>query len=150
MDTRKIESDFQMLCTSVTALDIKNDFISYDERDTAIDKKIDVSYKIIAIQNQEQMERKIGILDLHTNIICKGAEQKLTMQYVLRGFFTVPLDFDEDAFKKMLAMNGVVSLYSMARASISSITSQTFSIGTVILPMVNFLRFHEFEENKTE
>ena len=43
----------------------------------------------------------------------------------------------EDLFKEMLQLNGVTSLYSIARGFIQSTTSQTLAVGNVLLPMFN-------------
>ena len=48
-----------------------------------------------------------------------------------------------------MELNGCATLYSIARSFLMSTTSQVFSNGAVILPMINFFDFKN-EENKND
>ena len=147
MEIGNIKSSFQLISTSVLSLQVKNNLIEYNERDDG-ERAIDVAFEIHDVSETDSVEQHIGILDLHVTIKCGFEdEQYLSIILIQRGIFTASQDMDAATFKKMLRVNGCASLYSIARATISSISSQLFSSGCVIIPMVNFIRFHELNEN---
>jgi len=146
MNTKKVEAAFQLLTAAVTSIDIKNTFFGYDERNPG-KKEIDVGFIIRDVGYDEEKELRLGILDLKVVVTSEVDDNNISLDMEYRGVFSAPLDMEEDAFKKMLGINGCAALYSMARATISSISSQVFSIGNIVLPMVNFIRFHEIEGN---
>lgn len=145
MDLKEIMSEFQLVNTTIIKLDINNEILNYSEFEPG-ERKIDVGYSIgERFDNEEQL---IGVLDLHTRIECDFDGCTINIEEVLRGIFTAPRNMDEAIFKKMLSANGCASLYSIARANISTITSQAFASGCIVLPMVNFIRFYELSNNQ--
>lgn len=144
MDTKKVEAPFQLSSTFVSEFSVNNNFLSYDERIPG-DKKIDVSYSI----PQEPITKDnmvAGILSLQILVHSKIDENSLQLKLVLNGCFTEG-GTDPEEFKNHLRLNGCVALYSIARATVSSISSQLFSVGNIVLPMVNFIKFRELEKS---
>lgn len=148
MDIQDIKSQFQLLSFMVVKLEFNNTFLIYDERKPG-KKQIDVAYKICHTDVIEEKNKRIGALDLIINVSSKIDEQEYTLKAIIRGFFDAPDEMSEDTFTQMLRINGCTALYSIGRGIISSISSQTFSFGNVVLPMVNFVRFHELEEQQS-
>lgn len=70
----------------------------------------------------------------------------------IEGCFTAPDEIGEELFKKMLQINGITSLYSIARGFIQSTTSQTLMTGNVLLPMFNVAQYSRDlnEQNEEE
>ena len=143
MDTKKIESTFQLIKTSIISLDIKNNFIEYDERLNG-QKSIDVAYQITDKRVIDTQKLYGGSVDLHITVVSKINEQAFIIQMIYRGIFTAPLSMKQEQFNHMLLINGTTSLYTMARAVIMSISSQMFNGGAILLPMLNMIRFHEY------
>ena len=143
MDTQKIESSFQLIKTSIISLNIKNNFIEYDERLNG-SKSIDVTYQITDNRVIDTQKLYGGSVDLHITVVSKINEQAFVIQMIYRGFFTAPLSMEQDQFNHMLLINGTTSLYNMARAVLMSISSQMFNGGAILLPMLNMIRFHEY------
>ncbi len=149
MNTKKVEADFQLLATSIVSLDIKNTFLSYDER-TPGKKEIDVGYYVRDMKSDEKLDKRLGALDLKIVVTSEMENQRFSVELIYRGFFSAPNHMEEQLFEKMLRLNGCASLYSMARAAVCSISSQMFSVGNIVLPLVNFVRFHEIESETGE
>ena len=155
MDTNKIKSDFQLLKTSVVSLDIKNNFVEYDEHESGT-KTIDIAYKIIDDRTIEPQKIHGGSVDLHITVASKIGENVYIIKMIFRGFFSAPISMEHSTFSRMLVVNGTASLYTMARAVLLSISSLMFTGGSILLPMVNMTRFHEYsdsaavEKNETE
>lgn len=149
MNIKNVESQFQLLSSMVVHLNFNNSFLMYDERKPG-KKEIDVAYKICHTDIIEEKNNRVGVLDLVVSVSSEIDEQKYALKAVIRGFFEAPSEMPEDTFTRMLKINGCTALYSIARGIISSISSQTFSIGNIVLPMVNFIRFHELEGNPEE
>lgn len=149
MNIKNVESQFQLLSSMIVHLDVNNNFLIYDERKPG-KKEIDVAYKICHTNIIESKNNRVGILDLIVSASSEIDEQKYALKVVIRGFFEAPSEMEEDTFISMLKINGCTALYSIARGTISCISAQTFSIGTIVLPMVNFIKFHELEEHAEE
>ena len=145
MNTKNVEASFQLVSTFVSELSVKNSFFSYDERIPG-DKKIDVAYSI----PREPITKDgkiVGTLSLQIRVMSKIEEDLLHLELVLNGCFTDE-GSDAEAFKNLLRLNGCVALYSIARATVNSVSSQLFSVGNIVLPMVNFIKFRQMEEDE--
>lgn len=145
MDIKNVESQFQLLSSMVVHFDFNNNFLIYDERKPG-KKDIDVSYEICHVETDEEKKAHFGVLDLIVSVSSEIDKRKYELKVVLRGFFEAPIEMPEDVFIKMLKVNGCTALYSIARGTVSGISAQTFSFGNIVLPMVNFVRFHELEK----
>ena len=64
-------------------------------------------------------------------------KKKYSVDLSMQGCFAAPLDMEEEQFIQMLKLNGISSLYSIARGFIQSTTSQSLVSGSIILPMFN-------------
>lgn len=145
MDIKNVESQFQLLSSMVVHLNLNNSFLIYDERKPG-KKDIDVSYKICHVAVDEEKKTRLGVLDLIVSVSSEMDDREYALKVVLRGFFEAPVEMSEETFERMLKVNGCTALYSIARGTIGSISAQTFSFGNIVLPMVNFVHFHELEE----
>lgn len=147
MDTQKIKASIQLVGTSIENLNIRNDFIAYNESLPG-EKKIDVSYAVRSIGLAQDQTKKIGLLDLIISISAMIEGRSFELSMTMKGLFEIAPECEDATFKKMLEINGCAALYSMARASISSISTQMFTVGNIVLPLVNFIRFHEILERE--
>lgn len=85
-------------------------------------------------------------MDLKLDIKAKVQSGKFSINAVFRGCFDAPEELPEDQFAEMLKLNGCAALYSIARGAISVFSTQMFSNGNIVLPLVNFIRFREIEK----
>ena len=149
MDIDNIKAPVQLVGTSIVELLIRNSVVAYNEMMQG-EKSIDISYFVRDIKPSEENNSKTGILDLIIALSAKIDEQSFDLKMTMRGFFVIDAGCDDVTFKKILAINGCAALYSMARASISCISTQMFANGNVVLPLVNFIRFHELQEQEKD
>lgn len=149
MDVKKVESQFQLLSSLIVSLNVNNTFLIYDERKPG-DKKIDVSYEIKHTESLCEQNRQYGVLDLIIELSSAIEDDQYNLSAVIRGFFNAPLEMSQENFIEMLKINGCAALYSVARGIIGCISSQTFSMGNIVMPMVNFVQFHELEKIQEE
>ena len=136
------ESSFQLLRSYVTKLNIDNSFIEYDYK-KAGDRLIDVSYVLTNLDDIAELERKAGAVDLEVKINCTVESRSVNIHLIIRGIFLTDLSMSAETFENMMKINGCTALYSVARGIISSTSAQLFSAGNIVLPMVNFIKFHE-------
>ena len=59
----------------------------------------------------------------------------------IEGCFNASSEFGEENFKNMLELNGIASLYSIARGFVQSTSSQTLLAGSVLLPLINVIEY---------
>ena len=127
MDNKYL-ADFQIIGNSIRNLKIKNDFISLKEKNDT-KKKIDISHSIVSVE--EMLEEKIilGTILLNIKVSISSNKKKYNLDMAIEGCFNAPLEIGEETFINMLKVNGINSLYSIARGFVQSTTSQTLVEG---------------------
>ncbi len=146
MQTTKIESFFRLIGNYISAINITNDFILFDQN-SKYKKSFDLSHRIINITDFDD-NCFSGYLELTAVAVVSKAKEKYKAKIVVTGIFLGEKEIlDQSAFKEMLITSGIGALYSIARSTLISISAQTLSRGSVILPMINVL---EYSQNTTE
>lgn len=135
-------SEFQIIGSSIKSLKIRNDFVSLSDVDN-IKRTIDVSHSVPVIELIDEGETFSGIVLLKIKSTISANKKKYTVDMTIEGCFNAPAKIGEDTFKGMLKVNGVTSLYGIARGFIQSTTSQTLLSGSVLLPMFNVAAYSE-------
>ncbi len=134
--SNKYISSFQYLGSSISSFKIRNDFIGIDNEEK-LKHKLDVSHSILSIDKHEDEDIYISYLELNIKVVLSEGKKKYSVDLSMQGCFAAPLDMEEEQFIQMLKLNGISSLYSIARGFIQSTTSQTLVSGSIILPMFN-------------
>lgn len=129
-------SDFQIIGTSIKNFKIKNDFIAISN-DNKFKRKIDLSHAIPSINVINDGKTYSGIILLNIKVSLSSSKKKYIVDLCIEGCFNAPSEMGEESFKNMLRVNGITSLYSIARGFIQSTTSQTLLSGSILLPMFN-------------
>lgn len=140
MDIKDCESSFQMIGNRVCKLILKNDFVSISNLRDA-DYNIDADYEIKQIENKNNECTGILLLMVKTGVKDKE-KHKLTVELQIEGCFTA-IGMDKENFTDMLSVNGCTALYSIARAIIVSVSSQSMCGGQLIIPLINVFKLHE-------
>lgn len=142
-------SDFQIIGSSVKSLRIRNDFVSLSDVDN-LKRTIDVSHSVPEIELIDDGETLSGIVLLKIKSTISANKKKYTVDMTIEGCFNAPAQIGENTFKGMLKVNGVTSLYGIARGFVQSTTSQTLLSGSVLLPMFNVAAYSEdLDEQKS-
>ncbi len=141
-------SEFQMIGNAIKNLKIKNDFIALGNGKD-FKRKFDVSHTITSIDLIDDGKTLSGTILLNIKVNISANKKKYSVDLSIEGCFNTPLEAGEEAFKKMLQINGVTSLYSIARGFIQGVSSQTLVSGNVLLPMFNVAAYSK-DLDKTE
>lgn len=139
-------SNFQYVGSSIKTFKLKNDFIVLTNDEKA-KKKLDISHSIVSIGTIEDGEVLSGVILLNIKVNILESKKKYNVDLSIEGCFNAPSQIGEDEFKEMLQVNGITSLYSIARGFIQSTTSQTLLGGSVILPMFNVVAYSRDLDN---
>ena len=139
MDNKYL-ADFQIIGNSIKNLKIKNDFISLKEKNDT-KKKIDISHSIISIEEIPEEKIILGTIVLNIKVSISSNKKKYILDMAIEGCFNAPVDMGEETFVNMLKVNGITSLYSIARGFVQSTTAQTLVEGNVLLPMLNVVAY---------
>lgn len=142
-------SAFQYVGSRITNLRIKNDFIDLIESND-VKKSIDVSHEILSIKKINDGKVFLGIINVNIKVNAKKEKKKYNVSMSIEGAFTAPVEIGEELFENMLQINGITSLYSVARGFIQSTTSQTLMSGNVLLPMFNVAQYSKDLKEKME
>lgn len=142
-----ILAKFQMIGTRIVSLNIKNDSLSSDIISHG-KKNLEISHEIVSVELHES-NLLIGAVQLHISVRVVFDKAKFSLKLVLEGGFSAPPEMGDEMFRRMLSLNGIASLYGIARAQILSITSQSFADGSLILPMIDVSRYSKDLAEKT-
>ena len=140
-------SEFQIIGSSIKSLKIRNDFVSLSDVEN-IKRSIDVSHSVPIIELIDDGETFSGVVLLQIKFTLSASKKKYIVDLTIEGCFNAPTKIGEDTFKGMLKVNGVTSLYGIARGFIQSTTSQTLLSGSVLLPMFNVAAYSEDLDEK--
>lgn len=139
MDNKYL-ADFQIIGNSIRNLKIKNDFISLKEKNDT-KKKIDISHSIVSVEEMLEERMILGTVVLNIKVTISSNKKKYNLDMAIEGCFNAPLEMGKETFINMLKVNGITSLYSIARGFVQSTTSQTLVEGNVLLPMLNVVAY---------
>ena len=137
----KYLSNFQILGSRIKNLRIKNDFIAFDNSSN-MKRKMEISHSISGPHAFNDETSHTGIVTMNIKVSVSEQKQKFHLDLQIEGCFFAGKDaMNEKQFLSMLRINGLSSLYSIARGFIQSTTSQTLVGGSVLLPMLNVLEY---------
>jgi len=139
MDTKKCLADFQIVGSRIAQIKMKNEFVVLDASDKT-KKKLDLTHKVVEVEKDEQGVLH-GILSLQINVVLTEGKTRFQLFIEIEGCFSCSDGADEEKFQQMLEINGVTTLYGIARATIVSLTAQAFMSGAVTLPMINVYQY---------
>lgn len=142
-------SDFQIIGSSVKSFKIRNDFVSLNNIGKA-KRTIDLSHSISTVEEIDEGTVYSGIVLLTIKTTISSGKKKYIVDLTIEGCFNAPIGIGEDTFKEMLKVNGVTSLYSIARGFVQSTTSQTLVSGSVLLPMFNVVAYSKDLDDQKE
>ena len=135
MDKQYI-SDFQFIGSSIKSFNIKNNFVALGN-DASTNRKVEISHSVGNIEKINDGQTLSAMVLLKINVKIESNDRLYTVDLAMEGCFNTSLEMGEETFNEMLNINGVTTLYSIARAFIHSTTSQTLVAGSILLPMFN-------------
>lgn len=146
MNTDRIKAEFQMIGHRIKSLSVKNDFFNLDDN-AGIKRKIDLAHTIeYCCEESEQCHVGVVILDIKVELRYEASKARIRLE-IEGGFQAGKAIMAEEEFKKMLGINGISTLYAVARGIISSVSAQTFVEDVIILPMINVYNYSKEKGN---
>jgi len=132
-------SQFVFVGSKIKKLTFTNPFINLPAN---AKYTVEVDYSVDSFTKDENGYR--GIITLNVKMKIRHKRNISSLSIDLEGCFDLSDDsIADDIFEKMLQLNGVTMLYSIARSIIQSITSQSFLDGSVALPMINVVSLYD-------
>lgn len=145
----KYLAPFQYLGSRISNCKIRNDFLVIDNS-KELKAALDVTHNVLSVEAVENENVISGIIEVNIKASLSSGKQKYVISLSIEGCFKSPLDIGEDTFRAMLQINGITSLYSIARGFVQSTTSQTLISGNVLLPMFNVAAYSKDLNEKQE
>lgn len=112
---------------------------------------VDMDYEIGKAELKESCY--IGEVSLSVNVYYREGRKKMfNLKLTQLGFFAAYSEcYDSiEEFRDALEINGVASLISVVRATISAISSNIFAKGSIKLPLVNVYRLKELKDSQKQ
>lgn len=119
-----------------------NSLLQYDNNVEA-KKSIGVTYKILGKFDDKEHGNHVGIIELHITAQVALEAGQFNVDMTMQGTCIAPRSMSDESFGRMLGINGCSAIYSVARGIVSSTSAQMLMGGSIILPLVNFVQFHE-------
>ena len=149
MDNKYLAA-FQYVGSRISDCKIKNGFLVIDNT-KELKRSIDVSHRIQSIDIVENETVISGVIEVNIKVTLSSGKQRYSISLSIEGCFEAPAEMGEKDFRTMLQVNGITSLYSIARGFVQSTTSQTLLSGNVLLPMFNVAAYSkDLNNNQTE
>ena len=149
MDNKYLAA-FQYVGSRISDCKIKNGFLVIDNT-KELKRSIDVSHRIQSIDIVENETVISGVIEVNIKVTLSSGKQRYSISLSIEGCFEAPAEMGEEDFRTMLQVNGITSLYSIARGFVQSTTSQTLLSGNVLLPMFNVAAYSkDLNNNQTE
>ncbi len=143
-------SDFQIIGSSVKSVKIRNDFVNLNNIGKT-KKNLDLSHSLHSVEEIENGTAYSGMVLLKIKATVSSGKKKYVVDLAMEGCFTAPAEIGEETFREMLKVNGVTSLYSIARGFVQSTTAQTLVSGSVLLPMFNVVAYSkDIDDDKND
>lgn len=140
MDITKVQSKFIFVGSRVVSFNLSNDFVSLpDENNLSLSLDVDKEISDFTVDD----DLVFGEVNLTITVLAqsKDNDKQLSLTITVNGCFADNKDIDTEEFRTKLSINGSAALYSIARANIISITSQSLCGGQLIIPLINFFEF---------
>lgn len=138
----KVYSEFHFVGNSIRKAIIENNLIVfYDEKE--FERFLDLSHEILSVGISDEGDEISGVIDLHIDLTIEQERKTYKISMTIEGCFTAPAEMGKDNFKEMLQINGLATLYSIARGYIQSISAQSLFGGVVLLPMLNVAEYSQ-------
>lgn len=140
MDINTIKAKLQMLGNRIIELNVKNDFVHLDLNSENLRREINISHDISELYFLEDnlLARNLAMdVDLKISDISEESALELCIGLRIEGGFCIEEGGTDEELVELLNVSGAAALYSIARGIVASVTSQTCTNGTVLLPMIN-------------
>ena len=139
-------ASFQMIGSRIVSLNVKNDSLSASVINIG-KKELDISHQIVSSEIQE--DQYVGVIRLNVSVKIKQGKDRYSLKLVVEGgFWASKESIEKEMFEQMLSLNGIASLYGIARAHICSISAQCFTDVSVILPMIDVTKYSKALNDK--
>ena len=136
MDSKNISSPFQLLQNNVLEFTFSNnETICLDNED--VQRVCNTEYNIVKVEKSNSSHLGAIELTIEAKRLIKKNNCGFSLKLCINGIFSAPLDMPEEIFCRMLELNGIAALYSIARGKISSLASLCYPSEPVIIPMIN-------------
>lgn len=130
-------SNFQFVTSRIIDISFHNE--SLCEIEDGCKKDIDLDYGNIIISESQKPLLGSVTLDINVNV-ANEENHPAKLKYSIMGVFSTTESDKVVDFEQMIKINGLATLYSIARAHIIAISSLT-GIGPINIPMINVYEF---------
>ncbi|MGN0182915.1 MAG: hypothetical protein ACI4DP_10995 [Candidatus Ornithomonoglobus sp.] len=151
MDISNEISTFQFISSDVTNVDIQNNLFFCNLPKDTWQRTFDVDYDIEYVSNENN--RWSGILGLTFSLSIDSSENDeriFSFKISVKGVFVAPISMTQEEFEGMLELNGLTALYSVARGTIASISSDVTNFERILLPMLNIKKLVDKKHSETQ
>ena len=139
MELNYVTTGIELIGTTIKAINIENSIVDI-EQDAKRNFGLNINEPCFStIENRFCSQMSI---DFEVEME-QSEEQKCKIELTLEGAFISNQGVEEDAFKKMVIINGAAAIIGIARGKIEAISSNVFNNGKVVIPFVNVVDYYK-------
>ena len=139
MELNLIATGIELIGTTIKSINVENNIVD-------VERKAKRSFGLNI--NEPQFEKVDNdyfskmTIDFEIDVE-QSEEQRCKIELSLEGAFISGQEIDEDAFKKLVIVNGASAIIGIARGKIETITANIFNNGKIVIPFVNVIEYYK-------
>lgn len=146
MDINEIISEFQLVNTRIFKAEITNHLVDLPPF-SELNCSLNLGNPDLSIEEKEDhlcatLQLALDYYAVHKD----NNDDSFKISIAVEGLF-VYNEKNKEKFTQMLMLNGNTALYSIIRSYVMTLSSLSLASGKIILPMINFAKIIESEEN---
>ncbi len=145
MEFDRITAGIQLIGSTIKKLKVEN---SITDLNMSAKKSFGIVIKEPKVWSEEESLYSTAEIILKVEID-QGDGQTLKLDMNVEGAFLALDKTEENAFKKLVAINGVSALIGIARGKIEAVSASILNSGKIVIPFVNVIEYYK-ECNKQE
>ena len=139
MELNVVASGIEIVGATVKTITVENNIVDIER-----DAKRSFGLNINAPQFENIGESFFAQMTVDFDIeIEQSEDQKCKIKLALEGAFISRDGIDEDAFKRLVIINGAAAIIGIARGRIEAMTASVFNNGKIVIPFVNVVDYYK-------
>ena len=139
MELNVVASGIEIVGATVKTITVENNIVDIER-----DAKRSFGLNINEPQFENIGESFFAQMTVDFDIeIEQSEDQKCKIKLSLEGAFISRDGIDEDAFKKLVIINGAAAIIGIARGRIEVMTASVFNNGKIVIPFVNVVDYYK-------
>ncbi len=139
MELNVVAAGIELIGTTVKSMNVENNIVDVEK-----DAKRSFGLNINEPHFEKTENSFFAQMTIDFDIeIDQSENQKCKVKLSLEGAFISRDNIEEDAFKRLVIINGAAAIIGIARGRLEAITAAIFNNGKIVIPFVNVVDYYK-------